>query len=164
MKFMQVRLKSRSKNIPPLPLFSKLVGTGLYSGFFPFASGTFGSLTALLPFLIPGFSSWFILLPVIVVFFIIGVYASGDIEKIVGQDPSIVVIDEFVGMWISLLFIPINFMTVGAAFILFRIFDIYKPYPANFFNEKHGGFAVMIDDVIAGIYANVVLQLILLLI
>jgi len=161
---MQVRLKSRSKNIPPIPFLIKLFGTGFYSGFFPFASGTFGSMVALLPFLIPGFQNWYVLLSVILVFFIIGVYVSEKIERIVGQDPSIVVIDEFVGMWISLLFLPVTPLVVIVAFILFRVFDILKPYPANYFNDKQGGFAVMIDDVFAGIYANIVIQVLLLFI
>jgi phosphatidylglycerophosphatase A len=161
---MPVRLKSRSKNIPPIPFLIKFFGTGFFSGFFPFASGTFGSLIAALIFFIPIFSFWYFLLPLIVVFFIVGVYTSEKIEQIVGQDPSIVVIDEFIGMWISLLFLPITFITVFLAFVFFRIFDIFKPFPANYYNDRSGGLAIMMDDVFAGIYANLLVQILVLII
>ena len=161
---MPVHLKSRSKNIPPIPLLIEIFGTGFFSGFFPFASGTFGSLVALAVFIIPLFALWYYLIALILIFFTIGVYTSDKIEKIVGQDPSIVVIDEFVGMWISVIFLPLNPIVFFLAFILFRIFDIFKPFPANYFNNKSGGLAIMLDDVFAGIYANLVLQILVLII
>jgi phosphatidylglycerophosphatase A len=161
---MLVHLKPRNKNIPPIPFLIKFFGTGFFSGFFPFASGTFGSVVAALVFFIPVFSKWYFLLGLITVFFVIGVFTSGKIEQIVGQDPSIVVIDEFIGMWISLLFLPITFVTVFLAFVFFRIFDIFKPFPANFYNNKTGGLAIIMDDVFAGIYANLVLQILFLII
>jgi phosphatidylglycerophosphatase A len=156
---MSVQIKPRNKNIPPIPFFTKLFGTGFYSGFFPFASGTFASLVALIVFLFSSFHFWYNLLALILMFYWIGVYTARKIERLVGQDPSIVVIDEFVGMWISLFFIPISVMTLIIAFILFRIFDILKPFPANYFNNRTGGNAIMLDDVVAGIYANLILQL-----
>ena len=156
---MSIRIKPRNKNIPPIPFFIKLFGTGFYSGFFPFASGTFASLVALIVFLFPSFHVWYNLLVLILIFYWIGVYTAEKIERLVGQDPSIVVIDEFVGMWLSLIFLPISVITIVLAFILFRVFDILKPFPANYFNNKSGGNAIMLDDVIAGIYANLVLQL-----
>jgi phosphatidylglycerophosphatase A len=156
---MSIRIKPRNKNIPPIPFFIKLFGTGFYSGFFPFASGTFASLVALIVFLFPSFHVWYNLLVLILIFYWVGVYTAEKIERLVGQDPSIVVIDEFVGMWLSLIFLPISVITLVLAFILFRVFDILKPFPANYFNNKSGGNAIMLDDVIAGIYANLVLQL-----
>jgi phosphatidylglycerophosphatase A len=158
---MSIRIKPRNKNIPPIPFFIKLFGTGFYSGFFPFASGTFASLAALIVFLFPPFHVWYNLLGLILVFYWTGVYTGEKIEKLVGQDPSIVVIDEFVGMWVSLLFIPISIVSLVIAFVLFRIFDIFKPFPANYFNNRSGGNAIMLDDVIAGIYANLILQIFL---
>lgn len=157
---MPVHLKPRNKNIPHIPFLINLFGTGFFSGYFPFASGTFGSLVSLLIFFIYYFSYWYFLLLLIIIFFIIGVYVSEIIEKLVGQDPSIVVIDEFVGMWISLLFIPINIQNIILAFIIFRAFDIVKPFPANYYNKKMGGFAIMMDDVFAGIYTNILIQII----
>ena len=156
---MPIQIKPRNKNIPYIPFFIKLFGTGFYSGFFPFAPGTFASLVALIVFLFPSFHLWYNLLALILIFYWIGVYTAKKIEVLVGQDPSIVVIDEFVGMWISLIFLPISVTTIIIAFILFRIFDIFKPFPANYFNNKHGGNAIMLDDVVAGIYANLILQL-----
>ena len=157
---MPIQIKPRNKNIPPIPFFIQLFGTGFYSGFFPFASGTFGSLVALIVFLFSSFHLWYNLLALILIFYWIGVYTAKKIEILVGQDPSIVVIDEFVGMWISLLFIPISATSIIIGFILFRIFDILKPFPANYFNNRTGGNAIMLDDVIAGIYANLILQVV----
>jgi phosphatidylglycerophosphatase A len=156
---MSIRIKPRNKDIPPIPFFIKLFGTGFYSGFFPFASGTFASLVALIVFLFPSFHVWYNLLALILIFYWIGVYTAEKIERLVGQDPSIVVIDEFVGMWLSIIFLPISVITLVLAFVLFRVFDILKPFPANYFNNKSGGNAIMLDDVIAGIYANLILQL-----
>lgn len=161
---MLVHLKPRSKNIPHIPFFINLFGTGFFSGYFPFASGTFGSMVALLIFLFDCFKEWYFLIILILVFFIIGIFVSEKIENMVGHDPSIVVIDEFVGMWISLLFVTINIYTIILAFILFRFFDIIKPYPANYYNKKRGGMAIMIDDVIAGLYANIFLQIVIIFI
>ena len=78
-----------------------------------------------------------------------------------GNDPGIIVIDEFVGQWISLLFLPRILWIYVAAFMLFRIFDILKPFPANDSQKLKHGWGVMIDDVIAGIYTNLVLQLLI---
>jgi phosphatidylglycerophosphatase A len=74
-----------------------------------------------------------------------------------------VTIDEAVGMWISLIFLPKKIFVVIAAFFIFRIFDIIKPYPAKKFDRMHGGVGIMMDDVIAGAYANIVVQLFLLI-
>ena len=158
---MSVQIKPRNKNIPPIPFFINLFGTGFFSGYFPFASGTFASFVALLVFLFSSFHLWYNLLFLIFIFYWIGVYTAAKIEVLVGKDPSIVVIDEFVGMWVSLIFIPVSVTTVIIAFILFRIFDIFKPFPANYFNNRIGGNAIMLDDVIAGIYTNLILHIFL---
>jgi phosphatidylglycerophosphatase A len=85
-------------------------------------------------------------------------------EKWLGQDPAPVVIDELAGMWISVVLVPPAPLNAAAAFLLFRFFDIVKPPPARQFDRLHGGTGIMMDDVAAGIYANIVLQLFLLLI
>ena len=79
-------------------------------------------------------------------------------ERHYGQDPSEVVLDEIVGQWIALIFLPKVWYLVAASFFLFRFFDIVKPPPARQFDAKHGGFAIMMDDVAAGIYANLAVQ------
>jgi len=75
------------------------------------------------------------------------------VEKDLGHDPSIVVIDEVLGMGISLLFLPRNFWLFFIAFLLFRVFDILKPPPINLSQKLPAGWGIMIDDVIAGFYA-----------
>jgi phosphatidylglycerophosphatase A len=90
--------------------------------------------------------------------FVIGTLASAKMEVVYGEDPPIVVIDEFVGMWISLLWLPKSIVLSFIAFVLFRLFDIFKPPPARQLEALRNGFGIMLDDVAAGIYANMVLQ------
>ena len=80
-------------------------------------------------------------------------------EKTYGHDPSIVTIDEVLGIWISLLLLQKSFIIITAAFFLFRAFDIFKPWPARVFDRKQGGWNIMLDDVVAGLYTNIVLQI-----
>ncbi len=137
-----------------------IFGSWFYSGFFPIASGTFASLIAvLLYWFIPGFDHWPILAAASALAFAIGVPCATSLEKSYGNDPSIVVIDEIAGMWISLLFLPKIWYLAVAGFFLFRLFDIIKPPPARQFDAMTGGFGIMLDDVAAGIYANLVLQI-----
>lgn len=161
---MQIQAESKaSHSQKKIPFLIELFGTGFFSGYFPFASGTFGSMAALCLYFIPGFEIIYIHTGLIVLFFIIGVFVSRKIEEVRGPDPSIVVIDEFVGMWLSLLFLPKIWYLSLVSFFLFRFFDITKIYPASYFDRKSGGFAIMFDDVIAGIYANICCQIIILI-
>ena len=138
-----------------------LVGSALYAGFSPVASGTVGSLVALgIYWLIPEMQPWLILVPVILVSFAIGVPISTAMEHHYGNDPSEVVWDEVVGMWISVLLLPRIWYVLVIAFFVFRVFDIVKPPPAGYFDRMKGGFGIMMDDVIAGVYANIVMQLV----
>lgn len=149
----------KSKEIPFLHLF---FATGFYSGYSPFAPGTAGSLVGILIYMIPGVEKFFILIPISILFFIIGVITSSHLERKLGDDPSIVVIDEIVGMWVSLFFLPKQLAVYIGAFLLFRFFDIVKPPPARRAERLKGGWGIMLDDVFAGVYANIVLQVILL--
>ena len=81
-------------------------------------------------------------------------------EKIYGRDPKQCTIDEFVGTWISLLFIPKKALYIAIAFIIWRILDIVKPYPANQIEKIEGGIGVMFDDIISGLYALIVIHLV----
>jgi phosphatidylglycerophosphatase A len=150
--------------------FSKLFSSGLFVGYIPKASGTFGSLFGLLFFLIPRFIEPVVLIPVIIVVFFIGVFVSQQMTKRYGDDPSVVVIDEIVGMWISVLIISSLFDIIGndlkiisvlVAFLTFRFFDIIKLQPAKYFDKLKNGFGIMMDDVVAGIYAGIVSYLII---
>ncbi|NQT26028.1 phosphatidylglycerophosphatase A [candidate division KSB1 bacterium] len=146
-------------NLTPL---IRMFGSALYSGKSPIAPGTAGSLVGLVCYLlIPGFSGWIMLAAIVIIFFI-GVWAATEIEKTEGHDAGFITIDEVVGMWISLLFLPDAGLWKIAipAFFLFRIFDIIKPFPADRSQNLKGGWGVMVDDVFAGIYANLVLQIV----
>ena len=136
------------------------IATGFGSGYFPLIPGTAGSFIALMIFvLIPLDNvSWLIIC--LIVFFT-GVWAAQIVEREHGKDPGLVVIDEFVGQWISLLFLPRIFLVFLAAFIIFRILDILKPFPANDSQKLAHGWGIMIDDVIAGIYTNAIIQLVI---
>ena len=138
----------------------KLLGSGFYTGYIPFASGTFGSLAALFIYYIPGFERSFILIPVIIIFIFYGIYVGSKFEKLYGKDPAECTIDEVVGMWITLLFLPKKIIFSLIAFFIWRIFDIIKPYPARQLEILNGGLGIMIDDVVAGLYSLIVVHLI----
>jgi len=141
---------------------SRFLATGFYSGYSPIAPGTAGSAVAWVIFiLIPGLRDVPLLLTSIVVFFI-GVKVATDVEKTDGHDASVIVIDEVVGMWISLLFLPVSISWAGwvAAFFIFRLFDIIKPFPAGRSQKLPAGWGIMVDDMFAGIYTNLAVQLI----
>jgi phosphatidylglycerophosphatase A len=144
-----------------LNFFEKLIGSGFYTGYIPFASGTWGSLAALIIYLIPGFEKPVIIIPAIVLFTILGIFTGNKFDVIYGKDPAECTVDEVVGMWISLLFLPKTFLVVTAAFISWRAFDIIKPAPARQLESLKGGFGIMMDDIVAGLYSLLLLHLIL---
>jgi len=138
---------------------------GFGSGLTPKAQGTFGSLAAIIPWLfLRGLSlpAW---LGVIAVAFALGVWACDVAGRILGvEDHRSLVWDEFVGLWITLLpALVAPWWAVVAGFALFRLFDVWKPWPIAWFDRRvKGGFGVMLDDMIAGIFAGIVLYLVLL--
>lgn len=135
-------------------LLAKIFGSGFGTGYSPVASGTVASaLAVVIYWLVPGFSETPMLFAAILVFFVIGVWASSVLEEPYGHDPSEATIDEFVGQWISLLFLPKTFLWAAVAFVLFRFFDITKIEPANKLQKLPKGWGVMMDDVMAGVYA-----------
>ena len=85
---------------------------------------------------------------------LVGIWAGSRVEMVIdAKDPGIIVIDEVAGMLVSVLFAPRTIPVLVTAFLLFRFFDIWKPFPARQFQELHGGVGVMLDDLIAGLYA-----------
>ena len=142
-----------------------LIATGFYSGYLPKAPGTWGSLVGLLLFLLLHSVSLPVYLAVITSIFVVGSFAAGEAEKILdNRDPGVVVVDEIVGMLITMTAVPITPLNMALGFVLFRLFDIAKPFPVNFFDQRfHGGLGIMLDDVMAGIYSLVLLHLFLLL-
>lgn len=132
-----------------------LIAVGFGSGLLPKAPGTFGSLAAMPICMGLLYLDWYYVLAVAVITFFVGWYASEVTEKDMGMhDNSSIVIDEFDGMFISILFFPPQWYLAILAFVLFRIFDVLKPFPISFFDRRiGGGLGVMLDDVIAGIFA-----------
>ena len=127
------------------------------AGYAPIASGTLGSLVAAIALWLIPFSPTALLATLIVVT-IVGVWAGSRVERALGaKDPGVIVIDEVAGMFLAVLFLPRTLPVLVSAFFLFRLFDIWKPYPARQIQEFHGGLGVMLDDLIAGAYALAVL-------
>ncbi len=147
----------RSLKYPPL-----FLATGFGSGLSPVAPGTVGTLVSLLLFGIIQDTTW-PLLVLCIAGFLVGIWlCERSSEKLGAHDHGGIVWDEFIGMWITLLWVPLSLTTVAIAFVLFRLFDILKPWPIGYLDKRvQGGLGIMIDDVIAGIFANICLQLIL---
>ena len=117
------------------------------------ASGTVGSLVTLIALWLIPFTT-FALLVTLAVVTVVGIWAGSRVEMVIdAKDPGIIVIDEVAGMLVSVLFLPRTIPVLVTAFLLFRLFDIWKPFPARQFQELHGGVGVMLDDLIAGAYA-----------
>ncbi len=138
--------------------FERLFGSGFFTGYIPLASGTFGSAAALFIYWIPGFENPYILIPAVIIFTFYGIYVGTKFEKLYGKDPSQCTIDEVVGMWISLLFLPKSYLISGIAFFVWRILDIVKPFPARRLEKIEGGLGIMADDVAAGIYSLIIMH------
>jgi phosphatidylglycerophosphatase A len=139
------------------------LATSFGVGYAPFAPGTFGSMAGLVVWaLLP--ASPTVHAAVIVLVFVAGSW-SGTIaeEHYARTDPSYVVIDEVLGMLVTLFLNPVGWLGAFVAFLLFRVADIVKPYPANRLERLHGGVGVMADDAMAAVYANVVLRLLILM-
>jgi phosphatidylglycerophosphatase A len=139
------------------------IATAGYSGYFPIAPGTVGSAVGLLVYALVWWSGSHALESgLIAVLFAVGVWAGTIAERYFGGvDPGPIVMDEVVGMLITLAFIPVGITGALAGFLLFRAFDIIKPYPAGRLEALHGGLGVMADDAMAAVYANLSLRLVL---
>lgn len=145
-------------------LFHIIIATGFGSGFSPFAPGTAGALTATLIWIASALvlnsptSLLLVTSGLIILFFILGVWSANVMEKTWGKDPSKIVVDEMVGVWITLLSANMDeFYTVVAAFVLFRLFDIFKPLGIRKMEKLKGGLGIMMDDVLAGVYGFLLL-------
>jgi phosphatidylglycerophosphatase A len=135
------------------------IAQGAYAGRFPVAPGTAGtivgiSLYVLIKHLAPGpYAALSILI------FLLGTYAADRAEVILGsKDSPSIVIDEIAGLLVALFMVPTSWGFIAAGFLLFRAFDIVKPWPLKRLQDLHGGLGVMLDDIGAGMYANLVLQ------
>jgi phosphatidylglycerophosphatase A len=130
-------------------------------GYVPFAPGTFGSAAGLLIWWLLGPSA-IVQSAAIILIFAAGVWSAGACERHFGRtDPGHVVVDEVVGMLITLLLNPVGWGGAFTGFLLFRVADVIKPFPANRFESLHGGLGVMADDAMAAVYANLALRVML---
>jgi phosphatidylglycerophosphatase A len=152
--------------------FSWIIATWFGSGLLPIAPGTWGSLAAFpFAYIISVNSGPYVLIIGTVALFFIGMQASNNVEKSTQKkDPGFIVVDEVVGQWIALLPLAFLYNYVGpdlsywvfapiaaVAFLAFRLYDIWKPWPINYIDKNvSGGFGIMLDDVIAGIYALII--------
>lgn len=146
-------------------LFSKLISTGLGIGYIGKGAGTVAAaVTCIFWWLFQTEFSNPYLWPFLITIFItmLGVLTSDKVEEVWGKDHQRVVIDEVAGMCIALLCVPLKWEYTILALILFRFFDIVKPFYIRKMEDFPGGWGVMADDVLAGIYANIVIQLVVL--
>ena len=135
-----------------------LFATGLGIGNIPPMPGTYGSLLGAAIFLFVPVYRIEIKIAAILAVVVLGAYAASKIETTTGvHDNNIIVIDEIAGMWITLLFVPIQLWWIISAIVLFRILDIVKPYPIKKIERLKRGYGVMLDDIAAGIYSGIVL-------
>lgn len=144
-----------------LGTFATLLATGLGSGYSPIAPGTAGTVVGLIFY-------WPLRgLPIggqlasTALLFVAGVWVSTYVADRVGRkDPGVVVVDEVVGMWVTLAFLPFTLTSIVAGFLLFRLFDVVKPWPARQLEDLPKGLGIMADDVMAAIYANLALRVV----
>jgi len=134
-----------------------LLALGFGSGAIPKAPGTFGTVIGVLFYIPMSYLNTPVYLLLVAFMFVAGIYICGKTAKDFGvHDHGAIVWDEVVGYLVTMAFVPFSWIAVVVGFILFRIFDIWKPWPINLLDEKvHGGLGIMLDDVIAGLFAMV---------
>ena len=138
----------------------KLISTCFYTGYSPVVPGTLGSLAGLLLYVLIG-KDFMFYIGISIFLLIVGFLISGRAENIFGiKDDRRIVIDEVCGMMLSLLFIPYKRLYYLIGFLLFRLFDVCKPYPARKLEKMHGSAGIMLDDIVAALYTNLVLRII----
>ena len=136
-----------------------LVATVGGCGYFPFAPGTVGSAAGIVIYLLTRHWSPMWQVALLLIISAVGVWASTETAKHLGrEDPGPVVIDEVAGQLLTLLLVAPNWLGIVAAFFIFRVLDIIKPWPAGRFEQLPGGVGIMADDLMAGLYGNLLLR------
>ena len=139
---------------------AKIISTFFYVGLIPVGPGTFGTLAAIPLFYALSFAPIYIYLAITVAVILISVWASTIAEEIFQKtDPGQVVADEVSGFLVTMILVPPTISNIFLGFLLFRLFDIAKPYPVRKFEKLHGGWGIVIDDVAAGVYACITLHI-----
>lgn len=140
----------------------KIYCTFFYTGYIPLAPGTFGTLGAVVPFyFIAGFAPLFYLLSIVVFTAISIIITNHCLKYYTEEDPGEIVIDEVCGYLFTMFMVPFTWFNLLVGFLLFRIFDIIKPYPIRKIENLRDGYGIILDDVLAGIYSNIVILLII---
>lgn len=162
--------KTLSVTDPEMPLLQRMTlffASGFGAGYSPLASGTVATIFAI-PFYLVLFQPlnhlvpWqiFAYLALLLLFFAAGVSASTQAESLLQQkDPHFVTVDEFAGFFMTMFLVPFSVQSLVAGFFLFRLFDVWKPWPINSSQNLPHGLGIMIDDVLAGIYSCIVLNI-----
>jgi phosphatidylglycerophosphatase A len=138
---------------------AKFIATAAYVGFVPVAPGTFGSMAGLLVYgAVRLTGSDTVEAVAIAVTLVAGLWSSGVVERALGKDPGPVVIDEVLGMLVTLAFLDVNPIGAVVGFFLFRVLDVVKPFPAARLEHLHGGAGIMLDDAMAAVYGNLIMR------
>lgn len=139
---------------------AKIIATFFYVGLIPIGPGTFGTLAAIPLFYALSFAPLYVYFALTILIILISVWASTVAEEIFGKtDPGQVVADEVCGYLITMILVPVTLSNIFFGFLLFRLFDIAKPYPVRKFEKLPGGWGIVIDDVAAGVYACITLHI-----
>lgn len=147
-----------------LDFLARAVATAFGAGLSPVAPGTAGSAVGVLLFWPLAARHWSWQLAACVAVTLLGIAAAGRVARSVGlEDPGLVVVDEVAGQWLTLVALPFTPAVVLAGFLLFRVMDVVKPWPARALEDLPGGFGIMADDIAAGVYAHLALRVGLLL-
>jgi phosphatidylglycerophosphatase A len=143
--------------------FVIFLATGFFTGFLPTMPGTWGTFAGIPLVIISHRLTSIMQAVVLIVFVFFAAFIAGRAEILFeDRDARPIVIDEMVGFLITLLWLPLNFLTLCLGFVLFRLFDIVKPPPIGILEKRlHGGWGIVLDDVLAGVFANVTLRLLL---
>ncbi len=140
--------------------FIKLSATFFFLGYSPIAPGTVGTIGAVFLFLLVMFVPQIYYLIFVSIFTAFSIFVSNKCLTFYdNKDPGEVVIDEVCGFLFTMIFIPFSWINIIMGFILFRIFDIIKPYPIKKIENLKGGYGIVLDDVLAGLYANIIMQI-----
>jgi len=154
-----------------MKLLIRVIATALGAGYSPVAPGTCGAIVACLLYWFGGDFNTMSLGLIIVIAFVLGLITSTKLEAEYiahvgsekGHDPQFIVIDEFVGMMIALVALPKSILITILSFVLFRFFDIVKPFPIKQSQKLPSGWGIMMDDILAGLCSNIIVQLCLVL-
>jgi len=140
-------------------VLSRVIATAFGSGYSPVAPGTAGSAVGVLLFWPLASAPWPWQVAAAAAVFLVGVAASSRLARAIGvEDPGVVVVDEVAGQWITLVGLPFTPAVAFAGFVLFRLMDVVKPWPARDLERLHGGWGIMADDVAAGVLAHLALR------